>query len=88
MNSNIKKVIFLFFGFWFVIGISGFVVWNLNKAEWDGENQRMKKSIKIDKLERKLKKCRINNKDEIELYGYADDCRKIQNEIDYLDSLL
>ena len=88
MNNDIKKVIFLFLGFWIAIGLGGFFVWNLNKSEWDVDNQRMKKTIKINKLEKKLKKCRIKNKDEIELYGYAENCRRIQNEIDYFESLL
>ena len=83
MTNDIKKIIFLFLGFWVVIGFGGFLVWNLNKAEWDRENQQKIKELRIDKLERKLKKCRIRNKNEIELYGYAEDCRKIQNQINY-----
>jgi|TARA_B100001989_G_scaffold184965_1_gene134741 hypothetical protein len=83
MTNDIKKIIFLFLGFWVVIGFGGFLVWNLNKAEWDSQNQQKIKELRIDKLERKLKKCRIKNKNEIELYGYAEDCRKIQNQINY-----
>jgi len=30
-------------------------VWNLNKAEWNSENQQRIKGLRIDKLERKLK---------------------------------
>ncbi len=83
MTNDIKKIIFLFLAFWVVIGFGGFLVWNLNKAEWDSQNQQKIKELRIDKLERKLKKCRIKNKNEIELYGYAEDCRKIQNQINY-----
>ena len=40
MTNDIKKIIFLFLGFWVVIGFGGFLVWNLNKAEWDSQNQQ------------------------------------------------
>ena len=43
--------------------------------------ERTPKIENTEKLRKRLKRCRIKNKDEIDLYGYAEKCIPIQNKI-------
>ena len=39
------------------------------------------RQVPTETLKKRLKKCRIKNKDEIDLYGYAEKCRPIKNKL-------
>ena len=42
----------------------------------------------VTKLNAKFKQCRIKNKDEIDLYGFAEKCQKINSDIESLKKIL
>ena len=42
----------------------------------------------VTKLNAKLKQCRIKNKDEIDLYGFAEKCQIINSDIESLKKIL